>query len=184
MVEKQSSFFTSLIEKGEFRINNKGQATLFGEFLLMIPPAVIVKLQDRLAEEVGRETMEEMMHDVGAYQVEQAVKRQLDDRNLSNLSKEQLLDHSFNIFGILGWGTFHIEDIESDFFRVEVHNPSLPTVIRKRMDRNPEQPTCHFIAGLINRNIESILEKDFTIEEVSCASVEGKKCVFEGQVTN
>lgn len=184
MVEQQSSFFTSLIEKGEFRINDKGQATLFGEFLLMMPPAVIVKLQDRIVEDAGRDSMKEIMHDMGSYQIEQAVKRQLEDRNLSDLSKDQLLDHSFNIFGILGWGTFHVDEIDAEFFRVEVHNPSLPTVIRKRMDRSPDEPTCHFVAGLIHRNIESILEKDFEIEEVSCASVEGKKCVFEGKATN
>jgi len=181
----RSSFFTSLIDKGELRIDEKGHALLFGEFLLLMPPLVLLKHQEQLKEEVGRDRMAALMADAGAYQVEQAVKRQEDRYNLDEVSKDTILERTFNIFNILGWGRADIDYLDTDAheFRVIINHPTLPSVYRNRLEKTADKPICHFVRGIIEKDFEVLFGEDLRVEEVSCAAVDGDTCVFEGTPT-
>lgn len=184
---KDSAFFSSLIEKGQFRVDETGHARLFGEYLFMMPPEVLLRLQDRLEEQIGEAEMEEILTDLGAFQTRQALERYQEQYNWDQMSKERILDYGFNILRALGWGRIEPETIDTGAdpsFRVEVLHPTLPAVYRDENDELSERPICHYLSGMIRQSMESIIfGEDVEITETSCAATGGDRCVFEGRPT-
>lgn len=180
-MEDGASFFTSLIENGQFRADGKGHALLFGEFLLLVPPPVILHMQERLMERLGREEAAAFMADLGRYQIQQAVERQSERYNLENVNRDALRERTFNIFNILGWGSADVDrfDPETGTFAVTVRHPTLPSVYRNRNDERADEPICHFVRGILERDLDLLTEHDITIEETECAATGGAVCVFE-----
>lgn len=179
----QSSAFSELIANGEFRVDDSGHASLNGQLLLMMPPPVILKLQNDLAEELGAEEMEEFMYDIGAYQVEQALDRYIERYGLDGISKEKIFDYIESILKVLGWGEIKIEEIDMDEnVKITVGRPTLPIVYRNSHDELAEEPICHYLRGLLGAACDAILNEDIEIEETKCAAVGGKECVFEASL--
>lgn len=176
-----SQFFTKLIETGEFRINESGHATLFDEYLFLIPPFVVVELQERLADRVGQAEMEELMVDLGRYQVRQSADRHDKKYDLNSMTKERILDYFENIWNILGWGNTEIVQLDrkDGSMRVAVKEPTLPAEYHKYHDEPAEQPICHFFRGMITEAFNLLFDGTPEIRETSCAAVDGDRCVFE-----
>lgn len=186
MSAKDSQFFSSLIEKGEFRVDDEGHALLFGEFLFLIPPMVILELQDELADRLGDDEMQELMADMGRYHIRQAVERQSEDYDLDTVSRENLLRRTINILNILGWGKAEITsfDPDTETFSVRMEHPTLPSVLRNRREETADAPICHYLRGVIEQDFQVLFDSDITAEETQCAGVEGSVCVFEGGPTD
>lgn len=184
-MKQNSQFFSMLIERGQFRVDESGHALLFGEFLLLIPPEVVLELQRQLEDELGRDGMTALMQHIGAYQIDQAVERHDEQYNLDDISKEKLLDYFDRINNILGWGEIAFESIDTDdgTYEITVQQPMLPTVQRDRYEKT-EQPICHYLAGMLNRQMEILIEDELSIEETDCAATGGKVCTFEGTATD
>lgn len=176
-----TSFFTSLIESGQLRADGKGHALLFGEFLLLIPPTVILHLQERLTIRLGREEAATFMAELGRFQIQQAVERQSERYNLEEVGRDALRERTFNIFNILGWGRADVDtfDPETGTFAVTVRHPTLPSVYRNQNDELADEPICHFVRGILERDLDLLTEHDITIAETQCAATGGKTCVFE-----
>lgn len=180
-MDEGSSFFTSLIESGQFRVDGKGHALLFGEFLLLMPPPVILHMQERLSERLGREEMTTFMADMGRYQIDQAVERQADRYDLENVNRDTLQERTFDIFNILGWGNAEVDrfDHTTGECRVVVRHPTLPSVYRNRNDDLADRPICHFVRGILERDLEILTDHAIELEETTCAATGGDVCVFE-----
>lgn len=176
---QNNSFFSDLIANGEFRVNEKGHAILNGEFLLMVPPPVILKHQEDLVEEIGEEKAKSMMVDTGRYQIEQALRRYKERYGLDEISKEKIVDYGNNILKVLGWGEVQIEEISKDKALVKVENPLLPSVYRNRRDKLSEEPICHYLRGMMSEAVSAIIEEEVLLEETQCAATGGEVCVFE-----
>lgn len=176
-----SQFFTKLIETGEFRINESGHATLFGEYLFLIPPSVILELQEQLTENLGHDAMEELMVELGRYQVKQAGSRHNEKYDLNSMSKEKILNYFENIWNILGWGNVSVTRLDRDdgVLEITVKQPTLPAEYRVTHDTPAEQPVCHYLRGMIIQAFYMLFGEDQDIIESQCAAVEGDRCVFE-----
>ncbi|MDY6778560.1 MAG: 4-vinyl reductase [Candidatus Nanohaloarchaea archaeon] len=186
MSENTSAFFSSLIEKGQFRVDERGHALLFGEYLFLIPPPVIIKLQERLAEEIGYERMADVVSDIGRYHIQQAVERHDDRYNLSELSRSRFLDYVDNINNILGWGEIQVHALSTDegTFKVRVKHPTLPATYLSRHEKHAERPICHYLRGLLSKQFELLVSQNLNVQETTCAAVEGDRCIFEGEPTD
>lgn len=180
--DASSSFFSRLIETGEFRVNEEGHALLNGQFLLMIPPTVIIHLEEKLEEEYGRDEMEEVLTDMGRYQAEQALDRYIDRYGMDNLSREKFLDYARKILRTLGWGKVTIDslDAEQGTVKIVVEHPTLPSVYRNQREETADKPICLYLQGIFAYSFGALMDDDLDVEETSCAAVGGKKCVFEG----
>lgn len=180
----RSLFFSSLIEKGQFRVDDKGHALLFGQPLFLVPPRVLIKLQMDLREYMEAEEIEGFMADLGAYQTEQALERYEDRYNWDSMSKEKILRQGFKMLKVLGWGEISVDMLTTEQddagFRLVVAHPTFPAVYQE-MDGDQHSPVCHYLRGMLRRSMEAIaFGEDVEIEETSCAAVEGDTCVFEG----
>lgn len=178
---EQSGFFTRLIESGDFRIDDDGHATLNGQYLLMIPPPVIIHLQEELADEVGEETMEALIRDAGAYQVRQSVDRYVDRYGWEDLSREKIYDYVQDLLRVLGWGRIEIRKMAEETGTIAVSNrkPTLPAVYRDRKDEPADGPICHYLSGLLSQAFDTIFDFDVELEETQCAATGGEHCIFE-----
>ncbi|MDY6778792.1 MAG: V4R domain-containing protein [Candidatus Nanohaloarchaea archaeon] len=187
-MQEKSNFFSSLIEKGQFRVDEKGHAVLFGEFLFMVPPKVILRLQDELEDRLGREEMEELMVELGLYQVEQASDRYREKFSIDNISHNKLLEFIKDILKVLGWGEIDLTSFERDkgVFTVKVKHPTLPSIIRNDIGEKREEPVCHYLRGILKGAFGAILSvENLQIEESTCAATgDSDICVFEAKSTD
>lgn len=174
-----SSIFSELIANGEFQVDDKGHAILNGQFLLMVPPPVILKLQERLEEELGREGMQELLVEMGEYQVEQALDRYKERYGMEEVSREKILSYVSNVLKVLGWGKIEIKGAESDEIKIVVEHPTLPSVYRNREDELSNEPICHYLRGLLSKSMDVTQSGDVNLEETQCAATGGDICVFE-----
>ena len=107
----KSAFFSKLIESGQFNVEDSGHAMLFGEYLLMVPPSVMLKLQMDLEKMVGKKRSQKLLSDLGEYQISQALERYVKRFSIKKIDKRKILDFEKNILNILGWGDFSLNDI-------------------------------------------------------------------------
>lgn len=175
-----ASFFTRLIENGQFKVDEEGHAVLNGEFLLMVPPPVLIHMQQRLADQLGQDAMEDFMADAGRYQVEQAIERYIERYDIDQLSKEHIIEFAEELLRVLGWGLIMIDrfDIQEHAVKVVVRHPTLPSVHRNQLGEHAETPICHYLRGILERGMGAVMEDDLDMVEASCAAVEGDTCVF------
>lgn len=176
---QNSSVFSDLIANGEFRVDEEGHALLNGQFLLMIPPPVILHLQNRLKEEVGQEQMEDIMIDAGQYQVQQALDRYRDRYGIDDISREKLFSYFNNIVKILGWGEIEMQVTQNSEAKVTVKHPTLPSVYRHRNEEMADNPICHYLRGMMSEGLSALTDDGLLFEETTCAAMGGKVCVFE-----
>lgn len=180
-----ASFFTRLIENGQFKVDEEGHAILNGEFLLMVPPPVIIHMQQRLADQIGEAAMEDFMADAGRYQVEQAIERYIERYDIDQLSKDHIIEFAEELLRVLGWGRITINqfDVQEHAVRVIVRHPTLPSVHRNQLGERSETPICHYLRGILERGMGAVMENDLDLVETSCAAVDDDTCVFENRAT-
>ncbi len=179
----QDPFFSSLIEKGQFRIDDKGHAILFGEYLFLIPPHVILHMQEELEEELGSEKMKNFMSDMGSFQVENGLRRYRENYGWDEIPRDKLSNYIEKIARIVGWGQIDFKSIDSDegSFRIEVSSPTFPAIYLDWKDERADEPICHYLRGMMGEAMSAIIDGDLEVEETECAAVEGKMCVIEGE---
>lgn len=183
-----SVFFSSLIEKGQFRVDDEGHALLFGQPLFLVPPPVLIKLQEDLPDYMEGDDIESFMLELGSFQTQQALERYEERYDWDEMSKEKILRQGFKMLKVLGWGDITIDSLSTEegeaSFRLVVEHPTFPAVYQQ-MNGEQDAPVCHYLRGMLKRSMEGIVFGDgVTIEEVACAAVSGDRCVFEGQPTD
>ncbi len=176
---ENNQFFSQLIKKGELRVNKKGHAILSGEYLFLIPPKVIVKLQNNLKEELGHEKMKDMMESLGKYQVKQAMKRYKDKYNLNEISKGAIFKKFKNYTKILGWGNIEFEEMDrkNEELIVTVNHPTLPKVYL-RSNKESDIPVCHYLNGMIEEIGKAMIDNKIEVEEKKCVAKGDEICLF------
>lgn len=175
------NFFSYLIDTGQFRVDDEGRALLFGEFLFLIPPSVIIKLRDILIEENGQKKAEEILFKLGKFQVQQGAERYMEKYDLNEKTKDDVIDFTSNIFKVLGWGNIEIEnlDLENNDASVIVKSPVFPEKYLETKDKNADNPICSYLEGLFSKAFSGYMGQEIRLKEKSCAAVTGEKyCKF------
>lgn len=177
---ENSLFFTNLIEKGEFRIDDKGHARLFGEYLFLIPPKVMVKLQNDLEEKIGHEEMSSLMKELGRYQVEQALDRYSIRMNFKDISKSKFLKFAQNIVKIIGWGEIEFKTLKKESKEAEIiiNYPTFPEVYLRNHEPT-ETPICHYLNGILQEMVEKLIGEVELYEATCAVNHDSHVCVFK-----
>lgn len=185
-MSKNAPFFSSLIERGQFRVDDKGHARLFGEFVLFVPPRVILKMQDDLEGRIGREDMKEFISDMGGFQVRQGMERYREKYNWDEIPRENLLEYINKLAKLMGWGEVDIDslDVEEGTFEIRILHPTLPSVYRREEDEMADEPICHYIRGMMEQAMNALMDCEVECQETQCAAVEGDVCRLEGSPIN
>jgi len=176
----KSAFFTKLIESGQFSMEDTGHAKLFGEYLLMIPPSVLLRLMADLEKSVGKVRMARIMSDLGEFQIDQALERYKIRFNIEGVDKRKIIDLEEHILNILGWGSFKVGSLsfEKGYASIIIVNNVLSLKYREMYGRKSKGPIDFYMAGLLKGMFSTLFEKKVKVREVRCIAKGDKYCEF------
>lgn len=175
------SFFSHLIDTGQFRVDDEGRALLFGEFLFLIPPSVLVKLRDVLIEEIGLERAGQILFELGKFQIEKGAERYVKKYNLDKMTRDEIIEFTSNIFKVLGWGNIEVEKLDLENYEVSilVKDPVFPEKYLQLKGEKADRSICSYLEGLFTKAFTGYMGKEVKIKEKSCAAATGEKyCRF------
>lgn len=178
------SFFTHLLDVGEFKIDeDTGHALLFGEFVLLIPPHIIIRLQKKLMKRIGREETEEILVKLAKKQVEVGLQRYKKRLNIDKINKSQILKFTKNFFGLLGWGSLEIKNtsFDSKEFDIKIKNSILPIEFEKYFDEKSEEPIDFYLKGLCKGLFSALFGVEMKVKEIKCSATGDNFCEFVGK---
>jgi len=182
-MDKRSSFFTQLIETGQFLIDEKGHAILLGEYLLLIPPSVILKLQGILEKELGKNKAEKIMSELGEVQIEKALERYVKRYKISKLDKIKIADFGMKIFSSIGWGqaSFKSFSFQKKTADIILKDNMLCLKYKELYKKLSKQPIDFFICGMIKKVCERWLEANMEVKEIKCLACGDLYCEFQAE---
>jgi predicted hydrocarbon binding protein len=180
-MSKKNNFFSHLIDTGEFRINDEGQATLFGDYMFLLPPRVLLHLQKRLEEEIGKQEAENLLQEIGRYQVHSGLERYEERLNIGDISRDEIIDFAMQLMSILGIGDPSMEKVSEEEAILSLENPTFATEY-KHFYGNAEEGVDFYIRGIVEEFFEDIIFREgCTVVETECAATgESDVCVFRG----
>jgi len=180
---QRSSFFTQLIETGQFLIDEKGHAVLLGEYLLLIPPSVILKLQGILEKELGKNKAEKIMSELGELQIEKALERYVKRYGIKKLGKMKIAEFGMNIFSSIGWGKaiFRNFSFEKKTANIVLKDNVLCLKYLELYKTPSKQPIDFFICGMIKKAFSSWFETNVQVKEIKCLAHGDSCCEFRAE---
>lgn len=181
-MSEESSYFTRLLETGEFRVDADGTATLYGSPVMFFPPRVMARLHHNLRVELGEEEARDLLRDLGEYQVVSALEKNEERYGLDGIGKEKLGDFATNLYSILGIGRAHVLAFSygDNTFRIGLDNPTIAESYREQYGET-DAPVCHYLEGLIGLGFAALIGGDIEVEEAKCAATGAERCEFVGR---
>ena len=179
----KSKFFTHLIETGQFRIDEDGHAYLLNEFFFLLPPSILLKLQEILERELGYKKMKKIIMELGIFQTQMAIKRYIKIYNIVKINKGKIINFGLNILKILGFGKIEIKKISYDKKIIEliIKSSTLPLEYKKMYKKKSKKPIDFFVCGLIKGSFSSIFEEEIEVKETKCIAMGDPYCEFIGK---
>jgi len=174
-----SSFFTNMIEKGEFRVDDDGHIQLLKEYMFLVPSPVMAHLYHRLEEELGEDDAAAFMREIGTYQVQQAAERYADSYNFEAMSKERIFEFTQKVIKLIGFGDVEFQDLDRE---AQTATVSLGKSVFASRYQNEcgtvDQPVDHWMAGILEGHFRVIFGLDISVEEIQCTAMGDDQCVF------
>ncbi|MEM5861375.1 MAG: 4-vinyl reductase [Candidatus Aenigmatarchaeota archaeon] len=177
---RRRSFISTLIESGQLITDNFDHPILLGEYLLLVPMGVILKLQEILKEVVGKETTKKIFFSLGEFQVEAAARRYMKMFHLEKLDKRKIMDFTIKIIGSLGWGKFLIKKLsfKEKTAIVILKGSALAMKYKQIYQKNSDEPIDYWLSGIIAKHFSVIFETEMEVKEVKCLAMGDPYCEF------
>jgi len=173
------SFFLKMIEDGQFRITDDGHAMLFGEFVVLTPAGVYLKLFEILEKELGEKKAWAVIQQLGEFQMKAAIVRYRERFNLQQAQSTKILDFMMEILNILGWGSGAlVVDAKNRAAKITMKNSMLP---KKRMafyGKHGKGPVDYFVLGWMKALFEAYFSSPVEAKETFCAAKGDPYCEF------
>src|SRR3989304_8120635 len=107
----RKNFLVELMQNGQIKIDDAGHIIGFNEYIFLLPSGDVLKLRELLEKSLGPDKADKIMKEVGKFQVEAAAKRYTKNLGIEKLSKIRLMEFTYNIINILGWGLVNIDNL-------------------------------------------------------------------------
>ncbi len=183
MIQKPKSFFTDLINNGQFVIDKSGHAVLFGEYVILFPSKIVLELVERLTDKIGSEEAYRMLLDLAKLQVGEACKRYISRFGIKTADKTKILEFFIKIVDTLGWGGIAVKSVsfKEKTFEVLSKNTVLSLRFKEKYKINATRPTDVYLLGVIQKMFECLLEVELDVVESSCMAMGHSECRFVGK---
>lgn len=190
-MERLPEFVKKLLVLGQLKWED-GAFFVGGERSVIFRAGLLVKLQNRLEEQIGCENAGELMKALGREQSRSAFERYAD----SGINKKAPISHGEisypedpviragkQFLETTGWGKFnYLWFKEQKRAVVEVENSPIALAFVEKHGPTSERQVCHFLAGLLEGSTGFTLGKDVKYVEKECVAHGSKKCIFEGRL--
>lgn len=176
---RQSKFFTRLIQTGQFSIGEDGRVLLMGEYLLLMPPLVMIKFREIIEEESGKEKVGEILQELGSFHIKQALERYKERYKIQSYDKRKLLDFVIESANILGYGKIIIKNIsfKEKTCKVILENSTIAEKY-KAVKGNATEPVDDYICGMIKEGTSAFFGINMEVKEIKCFATGDPYCEF------
>jgi hypothetical protein len=174
-----SDFLRELVESGQFAVEG-GKIRMLGEYVMVFPSGVMVRLYGLLAKEIGRKKAEKLMEELGRFQVEAAARRYLERYNFKDMSKEKIYDFTVRILNAIGWGTVKVTgmDVTKKRAAVVVEGGAFP-IKWLLINGKSSYPIDFWLKGMITEHFAVIFGGKMKVVEKKCLACGDPYCLFE-----
>ena len=172
-------FFANMIENGQFNITEDGHAILFGEFVVLTPGGVFLRLVENLSSELGTKKAYEVVQDLGEFQMKAAIRRYKRRFNIQNAESAKIMSFLMDILNILGWGSGSLSiDPKKKTARIIMKNSMLPQKYRATYRKLSKEPIDYFVLGWLKAMFEAYFGAEVEARETMCMAKGDPCCRF------
>lgn len=176
----KKNFLFELMKTGHIKIDTTGHIIAFDEYIYLLPSGVVLKLRELLETSLGPDKADNLIKELGKFQVEAAAKRYVKTLGIEKLSKMKLMEFTYNIINILGWGLITIDklSIENKTAHITLRESALALKYKKTYQKTSDRPIDFWIAGILEKHFSVILQTDVEVNETKCIAMGHPFCEF------
>jgi len=172
------SFFIKLLQSGQVRIEN-GTFMFLNEFFVLIPVKTFLKLRETLLEKIGAKG-DDILKELGKYQVSHAVKRYSKTIGFEKLDKVKIMDFGANVMNLMGQGDHKVLYFDNKSGKTIVASKNIPTAKEYLLIYGKSRkPIDSFVSGIWEEALSRVLNKQMICVETKCIACGDKICQFE-----
>jgi predicted hydrocarbon binding protein len=165
-----------LIKEGKITFE-EGKMTALGEIGIILPVRVMNKLYFLLKEKLGKRGCHEILHQLGSYQIRQAISRYMKILGWSTVEKQKAFEFGFKFLtSFLGIGLFKVEKQENVFFISTSKTPFAEELILEYGKQS--EPIDYYLCGMWEEVFTIFTGKPMICEEVKCYAKGDDCCEF------
>jgi predicted hydrocarbon binding protein len=164
------------IKEGKVEITKDGKIIGFNEYAIILPIRVLNKLFFLLKENFGEDKAEEILKELGRFQVKQAIQRYVKIFGWGYLSKDKILEYAKQIAFTLGLGKYEFRKLNNEYSIIISKTPFAEELLLEYSRQN--RPVDHYIKGIWEMFFEALLGKPMICEEVKCYAKGDDCCEF------
>jgi predicted hydrocarbon binding protein len=166
------NFFEYLQKMGKIRLED-GQIIIFNATNIIFPTRSLLFLMQLLEKKYGSKESEEILKEVGKFQIRQAMIRYKKLFEIEKWEKRKFLEFETKISELLGLGKWEIKE----FLARSKTNPI--AIEYKLMFGESKKPIDFFICGILEEAYKSYLGKPVEVKETKCIACGDPYCQFE-----
>jgi len=173
------SFFIELIKEGRLIVED-GTFMFLNEFLILLPVKSFLKLREKLIETLGEKKANDILKEVGKYQVAEAVKRYSKTIGIERLDKTKITEFGVNIMNLIGHGVFEVVtyDEKNKKLIVKVKNAPMATEYKLIYGKS-KNPIDYYICGIWEEAYTRLFNAEMFCVETKCIACGDECCQFE-----
>lgn len=172
------SFFIDLLKTGQV-VAEDGTFMFLNEYFLLIPVRTFLRLREKLVEKLG-EKADDILKEVGRYQVAQAIKRYSKTMGFEKLDKIKITEFGMNVMNLMGHGVFEIVSFDYKKKKLVVRSKNVPSAIEyKLLYGKSKRPIDSYICGIWEEAYTRLFNTDMSCTEMKCMACGDPFCQFE-----
>jgi len=172
------SFFVELLKTGQV-VAEDGTFMFLNEFFLLIPVRTFLKLREKLIKKLG-DKADEILREVGRYQVAAAIKRYSKTIGFEKLDKIKITEFGMNVMNLMGHGVFEMVSFDDKKKKLVVRSKNVPSALEyKLLYGESKKPIDAYICGIWEEAYTRLFNTDVRCTEIKCIACGDPFCQFE-----
>ncbi len=180
--------FAKMMAMGIIRIDNGGVISILDRGMFIMATEMLIKFHELVEKDLGAAKADEMMYEVGRYQLLTGSRRFISRKD--ELRKifpqgpktgDPALEMGRDAIEFMGMGNISIKEITKDRGRVILSCSNSPVALEYVKTRGKsKEPVCHYLRGVMEGVLEAVYERKYRTRELSCiATGLSQECIFE-----
>ena len=163
---------------GKIKIE-KGTIQFLRAHNILLPVRSLFKLMESLKERIGEGETEEILREVGRFQIKQALVRYTKVLGIEKIEKETFKELGREILKILGYGEYEIiVNYKEKMMYFKSDNAPIPTEY-KEMYGLSEEPIDYYLCGMLEEVGHAFFGIPMKCVETKCIACGDPYCQFE-----
>ncbi|MEM7825920.1 MAG: 4-vinyl reductase [Candidatus Aenigmatarchaeota archaeon] len=172
----EENFFLRLVREGKIEFTKDGKIIGFNEYAIFLPIRVLNKLFILLKKELGEAKAQEIMKELGRFQIRQAFQRYVKILGWKEVPRNKIWEFGMQVTSSLGLGNYTFKQT-NNYYTIIIPKTSFAEEFL--LEYGTQVASVDFyIAGIFEEALSRILGKPMICEEVKCYAKGDDCCEF------